>query len=174
MGNSKAFLLWEWLALICDAKLYFGSTEKGSELGDGGWREGGRGSLIRWCPQTRWVVSAGRGTELERRGWIGRVTETDWTGWVDLWNILVQESEACWDDCSVSGWKTVDGVSGEDWCGTGERRERSEPGDFSTVKSDFYPHLLVHHSFYHPQRRNEVSRAFTMLGRFILIWQDRQ
>ena len=60
MGNSKAFLLWEWLVLICDVELYSGSTEKGSELGDGGWREGSWGRLIRWCPQTRWVVSPGQ------------------------------------------------------------------------------------------------------------------
>jgi len=28
----------------------------------------------------------------------------------DQWNILVQQREACWDDYSVSGWKTVNWV----------------------------------------------------------------
>lgn len=74
------------------------------------------------------MVSPGRGTEPERRGWIGCVTEADWTGWIDLWNILVQESEACWDDCSVSGWKTVDGVSGEDDVGQGKEESEANLG----------------------------------------------
>ena len=80
--------------------------------------------------QLSWEVSPGHGPELERRWWIGCDKEVDWAGWGDEWSILVQERE-CWGDCSVSCWKTVNGVPWEDWCGTGEGRERGSLGTSS-------------------------------------------
>ena len=67
---------------------------------------------------------------------------------------------------ALSGWKTDWGAQGGLTWDSRKKRAR-KAGDFSKVKSNSSCTLLVHGSFYQPQRRNEVLEAFGMLGRFI-------